>query len=237
MLLWLLLISALLLGLLAYLEAGGAGLETVAGWPAAAAVVLVLILLYASATRGSHDGGRVRRLAVPVLILGAMATLALTLLPHLDIAALLAKAGEAAGLSSGPSSSSGSASGGDGFKSVRIRRNTQAQFLARGEINGTPADMLIDTGASAVILRQSDAERAGIDTKVLAYTVPIETANGQTHAAAVRLRALSVGPIHVDGLEALVAAPGSLNESLLGMTFLRRLRSYEISGDFITLRE
>jgi aspartyl protease family protein len=37
-------------------------------------------------------------------------------------------------------------------------------------------------------------------------------------------------------VEALVAKPGNLKESLLGMSFLRRLRSYEFSGDFLTLR-
>jgi len=50
------------------------------------------------------------------------------------------------------------------------------------------------------------------------------------------LRSVAVGPIALPQVEALVAQPGTLKESLLGMTFLSRLRSYEFSGDFLTLR-
>jgi aspartyl protease family protein len=56
------------------------------------------------------------------------------------------------------------------------------------------------------------------------------------YAAPVRLRNLAVGPIVIPQVEALVAQTGTLKESLLGMTFLSRLRSYEFSGDFLTLR-
>ena len=48
--------------------------------------------------------------------------------------------------------------------------------------------------------------------------------------------AVAIGPIVVQQVEALVAQPGSLKESLLGMSFLSRLRSYEFSGDYLTLR-
>jgi aspartyl protease family protein len=66
--------------------------------------------------------------------------------------------------------------------------------------------------------------------------VRVQTANGAALAAAVRLRQVAIGPIVVDGVDALVARPGALKESLLGMNFLRRLRSYEFSGDYLTLR-
>ena len=70
----------------------------------------------------------------------------------------------------------------------------------------------------------------------LAYNVPVNTANGGTFAAAVRLKTVSIGPIVMRNVEALVSKPGALKESLLGMNFLRRLRSYEFSGEFLTLR-
>ncbi len=127
--------------------------------------------------------------------------------------------------------------GGNGPKAVRIRRNPDGRYVARGNINHSAAEFLVDTGAAVVLLRQTDAEKAGIDISALTFSVPVETANGTAYAAPVRVRTLSVGPIQLDGLEALVAAPGSLNESLLGISFLRRLRSYELSGDFMTLRE
>ena len=50
------------------------------------------------------------------------------------------------------------------------------------------------------------------------------------------LRTLSLGPISLQDVEALVAKPGSLKENLLGMSFLSRLRSYEFTSDFLMLR-
>jgi aspartyl protease family protein len=123
-----------------------------------------------------------------------------------------------------------------GERAVRIRRRPDGHFIARTSVNGTQLTMLVDTGATTVVLKPADAERAGIDVRTLSYSVPVKTANGTAYAAPVRLKAISVGGIDVRGVEALVAKPGTLNESLLGMSFLSRLRSYEFSGDFLTLR-
>jgi aspartyl protease family protein len=126
--------------------------------------------------------------------------------------------------------------GAGGERAVRVRRRPDGHFIARAEVNGANLGMLVDTGASSVVLKPADAEKAGINTRSLTYTVPVQTANGTTYAASVRLRSISVGAIRLTDVEALVAKPGTLRESLLGMTFLRRLRSYEFSGDFLTLR-
>jgi aspartyl protease family protein len=66
--------------------------------------------------------------------------------------------------------------------------------------------------------------------------VPVLTANGRTMAARVWLDDVSVGPLDRTRVEALIAQPGALSQSLLGMSFLSRLRSYEFSGDYLTLR-
>jgi len=72
--------------------------------------------------------------------------------------------------------------------------------------------------------------------QIVDHAVPVETANGTAYAAPIRLRSITIGPIEIQGVDALVAKPGALNQSLLGMSFLTRLRSYEFSGDFLTLR-
>ncbi len=123
-----------------------------------------------------------------------------------------------------------------GEHSVRLRRRSNGHFAARGEVNGTALTMLVDTGASTVVLKPADAEKAGIDISNLSYTVAVDTANGSTYAAPVRLKAITIGPIEVRDVEALVAKPGTLKESLLGISFLKRLRSYEFSGEYLTLR-
>lgn len=126
--------------------------------------------------------------------------------------------------------------GPDGERAVRIRRSSRGPFVARATVNGSDTLMMVDTGASSVVLKTADAERAGIDLKGLSFTIAVETANGSTFCAPVRLREIAVGGIAYQNVEALVAQPGNLKESLLGMTFLKRLRSYDFSGDFLTLR-
>jgi aspartyl protease family protein len=121
--------------------------------------------------------------------------------------------------------------------SVLVRRSPAGNFVAHGQINGTEALFLFDTGSSVVMLTPTDAERAGIDLKSLAFTVPVQSANGTLYSAPVRVRSISIGLLKVEDVEALVARPGSLNENLLGMSFLRRLGSYNFSGDFLTLRQ
>jgi aspartyl protease family protein len=121
-------------------------------------------------------------------------------------------------------------------KSVRIRRRPEGHFVAEAKIEGQSLTLLVDTGATTVVLRPADARALGFDPDKLRYTVPVQTANGTTYAASVKLRSLGVGPIHLRDVEALVAKPGTLKDSLLGMSFLNRLRSYEFSGDLLTLR-
>ena len=119
---------------------------------------------------------------------------------------------------------------------VKIRKRLDGHFTAKAEVNGTSTTMIVDTGASTIVLRSEDAKKAGIDVSHLNFTVPVLTANGRTVAAKVRLNAVAIGPLQREGVDALVAEPKALTESLLGMSFLGRLRSYEFFGDFLTLR-
>jgi aspartyl protease family protein len=124
----------------------------------------------------------------------------------------------------------------EGEKAVRIRRRPDGHFIARADLNGMVLTMLVDTGASTVVLRPADAQKIGIDVDKLRYSVPVQTANGTTYAAPVKLRRIAVGSIVFTEVDALVSKPGALRDSLLGMSFLNRLRSYEFSGDFLTLK-
>jgi len=119
---------------------------------------------------------------------------------------------------------------------VRIKRGWSGHFVVTANIRKEPVQMIIDTGASTVVLRHRDAKRLGIDIGSLRYTVPVQTANGSSYAARIYLDGVSVGKIGVRRVEALVAKPGSLHQSLLGMSFLSRLRSYEFAGDYLELR-
>lgn len=130
----------------------------------------------------------------------------------------------------------GTALSGPGDRAVRLRRHPDGHFIARMEMDGTTVPMLVDTGASSVVLKASDAKLVGIDIDRLDYSVPVRTANGTAFAAPIRIRRIAIGGIVIENVDGLVAKSGALNQSLLGMSFLTRLRSYEASGEFLTLR-
>ena len=123
-----------------------------------------------------------------------------------------------------------------GATGVRIRKRLDGHFTANVKVNGGAVSMIVDTGASTIVLRPADARKAGIDPDTLTYRVPVLTANGRAMAARVRLDSVAIGPLDRKNVDALVAQPGALTQSLLGMSFLSRLRSYEFTTDTLTLR-
>jgi aspartyl protease family protein len=121
-------------------------------------------------------------------------------------------------------------------RSVEVARTANSDFDVTTQINGARVAMVLDTGASSVVLTRDDAKAAGLPLEVLAYTANIDTANGRTRAASVTLDRIAVGGLVERSVEALVAQPGQLKTSLLGMSFLNRLQSWEVRGDRLLLR-
>jgi len=121
-------------------------------------------------------------------------------------------------------------------RSVEIVRAREADFTIRAEVNGARIAMLIDTGASSVVLSADAAKAAGLPVELLKYEVPIETANGRSRAASVVLDRIAIGGIVERKVPALVSSPGDLKTSLLGMSFLKRLESFEVHGERLVLR-
>lgn len=119
---------------------------------------------------------------------------------------------------------------------VELIKNRKGEFHVNTQLNGNKVAMLLDTGASAVVLTQEAAKAAGLPLEVLNYTVPIDTANGRAKAAAVTLDKVTVGPIVERSVPALIAPAGQLKTSLLGMSFLTRLESWEVRGDKLVMR-
>lgn len=127
--------------------------------------------------------------------------------------------------------------GDDGRSQVMLIRGTNGQFEVEASVNGAPTRFLVDTGASSVVLSLEDARAAGINVDRLSFDIPVSTANGRTTAARVSLGELSIGEIERQRLPAMVARPGSMRGSLLGMTFLNTLWSFEIRGDRLILTD
>ena len=124
-----------------------------------------------------------------------------------------------------------------GGPAVEVARARDGDFNVRVEINGNRIPMLVDTGASSVVLTPEDATAVGLPIEFLRYDIPIDTANGRGKAAAVVLDRVSIaGSIEERDVPALIASPGTLKHSLLGMSFLSRLASLEIRGEKLVMR-
>jgi aspartyl protease family protein len=121
-------------------------------------------------------------------------------------------------------------------RAVEIARGSGGSFTVTMQVNGARVAMVFDTGASAVVLTHDAAKVAGLPLEVLNYTVNVDTANGRTRAAPVTLDRISVGSITERSVPALIAQPGQLRMSLLGMSVLDRLESWEVRGDKLIMR-
>jgi aspartyl protease family protein len=108
-------------------------------------------------------------------------------------------------------------------------------FAVHANVDDQRLTLLVDTGASFVTLTADDAAHVGIDVGALRFTLPIQTANGTILTARVALERIGIGSIQRRNIAALVAPPNSLDQSLLGMTFLNTLKGYAISGDKLVL--
>lgn len=119
---------------------------------------------------------------------------------------------------------------------VELRRSRTGDFQVHASINGATVAMVLDTGASAVVLTHEAAQAAGLPTEFIRYNVNVDTANGRAQAAAVTLDRIAIGSIIERGVPALIAPPGQLKTSLLGMSFLNRLEGWEVRNGRLMMR-
>lgn len=125
----------------------------------------------------------------------------------------------------------------DGRATVTLDKGRGGHFEARLSVNGRPVHVVIDTGATTTVLTAEDARAAGFDPAALHYTVQVSTANGMASASAVRTDELALGGIVRRDMPVLVAAPGALRQSLLGMNFIGSLSGFDVRGDRMVLRD
>jgi aspartyl protease family protein len=117
---------------------------------------------------------------------------------------------------------------------VEVPRAFDGHYYLTLELNGTPVDFVVDTGATDIVLSRADAARIGLDPAALAYTGVAGTANGQVRTARVRLDEVSLGGITDRNVAASVNA-GEMGTSLLGMSYLHRFSRLEIANGRLVL--
>lgn len=117
---------------------------------------------------------------------------------------------------------------------IEIPKDRSGQFVLTAQVNGTPIEFLVDTGASNVVLSHADAQKAGVEIDDLSYTGVAQTANGIVKTSVVSIDTLNVGGVQDDDVRAYVT-DGDLFGSLLGMDYLRRFEKIEITREKLIL--
>ena len=118
---------------------------------------------------------------------------------------------------------------------VQIARSQAGEYALRAKINGVAAPMVIDTGATSVVLTWETAKAIGLPIEMLEYNVDLETAGGHTKAARLTIDRLAVGKLVENSIPALVVPRGHMKTNLLGMSFLDRLESWSVRADKLML--
>jgi len=120
---------------------------------------------------------------------------------------------------------------------MRLQADAQGHFNGDFKMNGKPVQGMIDTGATYVALNESLARRLGFSGNQLDFRYAVNTANGQTKAAHVTLDRIEIGGIRVQGVEAFVLKDDALSQTLVGMSFLKKLDSYSVADGALSLKQ
>lgn len=117
----------------------------------------------------------------------------------------------------------------------QVLKAGDGHYWAEADIDGRAVRVMVDTGASVVVLNRPDAARLGLKLTPEDFSGTVITASGPVRAAPVRLKAVAVAGARVAGVDALVVEQG-LPHSLLGMSYLGRLSSFSATPAGLTLR-
>ncbi|MBI2720349.1 MAG: TIGR02281 family clan AA aspartic protease [Rhizobiales bacterium] len=123
------------------------------------------------------------------------------------------------------------------MSATELKANAGGHFITKAAINGNDITVLVDTGATTVALSYEDADQAGLRPSSLDFNVPVATANGMAKAAKVKIDRIEIDGIKVDDVDGLVLPEGALRGTLLGMSFLSRLRSFRVEAGVLYLRD
>ena len=122
-------------------------------------------------------------------------------------------------------------------RSLALDSDRDGHFELQARIHGRSIGFLVDTGASLVILRASDAAGIGIRPMRSDYTATVSTANGKIKAAPAKLERVELGGITVYDVPALVLPDEALGRNLLGMSFLSKLKRFEVANGRLVLEQ
>jgi aspartyl protease family protein len=119
---------------------------------------------------------------------------------------------------------------------TELQAASNGHYFTTADINHRSVQVLVDTGATTVALSYEDAEAVGLRPATLNFDIPVSTANGIGKAAHVVLRDVEIDNVRVSDVDGMVLQKGALQGTLLGMSFLSRLRSFSVENGKLVLK-
>jgi aspartyl protease family protein len=119
-------------------------------------------------------------------------------------------------------------------RSARIAAGRGGHYIANATMNGRTIEVMVDTGATLVAINESTARQLGIRLTPADFKYRVNTANGFTMAASTVIEEIRIGRVTVRDVPSLISRDSALSSSLLGMSFLGKLKkvSFE-NGDMV----
>ena len=117
---------------------------------------------------------------------------------------------------------------------TRVKLSPDGHFWLRAELNGEPANFLVDTGATLTAVSTETAAAAGLEPRGTGLPVRMQTANGAVAAQVTSIEELRFGNVAARGLDAIIA-PNLGPTNVIGMNLLSRLASWRVEGDTMIL--
>ncbi|GMN12745.1 hypothetical protein MTsPCn7_05210 [Altererythrobacter sp. MTPC7] len=117
---------------------------------------------------------------------------------------------------------------------TRIPLAQDGHFWLQAEINGVPADFLVDTGATLTAVSQTTADAAGLEPNRQRLPVQMTTANGTMTVSMTSIGELRFGNVAARGLDAVIA-PNMGTTNVLGMNLLSRLAGWRVEDNVMIL--
>lgn len=120
---------------------------------------------------------------------------------------------------------------------VRLDSDARGHFNADFRLNGRGEDAMVDTGASVIAINQSTARRIGLRLSASDFTGAVTTANGRAKAAHVMIERVEIGRIAVRNVQAVVLEDKALSGTLIGMSFLSKLKRFQVEDGMLVMEQ
>ncbi|NNE36678.1 MAG: TIGR02281 family clan AA aspartic protease [Gammaproteobacteria bacterium] len=120
-----------------------------------------------------------------------------------------------------------------GETEIILKQNRYGHYVATAEINQTPVNVILDTGATDVSIPENIANQLGL---VKGSRINVTTANGTITVYSTWIDSIKLGDIILYDVRASINPFMNEDVALLGMSFLDKLE-FTHAGDELVLKQ